>query len=95
MNNPVPPVGGFIVGDQLIILRLETISPITSNTLFLQLVAKYVGPNSWMPSFVNDQGPLGQDITAADLITSNWWVTASLSSSNTDMLQIGRIIVNN
>ena len=95
MINPTPPPLGFTVGDELIILRLETTSPVTNNVLFLQLVAKYVGPNSWMPSFVNDQDPLGHDITAADLITSNWWVTASLSSSNDDMLQIGRIVVNN
>ncbi len=75
-----PTTGTFAVDDDLIILRMETVSPTTNNTLFFQLTARYVGTNNWKPVFINDKGYV--DVPAINLVTQNWWVTAALSSTN-------------
>lgn len=87
------PTGGtFVVDDDMIILRLESISPTTNNTLFFQIVARYVGTNNWKPVFVNDKEEF--DVPSINLVSANWWITAALSSSNTLMQQTGRISAN-
>lgn len=83
----------WTVGQQMIIFRISEVSPITTNTLFLQLVAQYVGAGNWMPVFMNDKGP-PVPVPTINLLACNWYLGVSLFNSNSGLMQGGRIVAN-
>lgn len=83
----------LVVNDNLIILRLEIISPATSALLFFHIEARYVAPNVWKPVFVNDR--MFIDLPSVNLLSSNYFVHGSLANSNNLGQQTGRLVTNN
>ena len=93
LNTMPTPSWTWAIGDEMVVLQMEQVSGVSGNLLFFRLVLRYAGVNTWNPYFVNDNGEFGYP--SINLVTSNWYVDVSMGTSNPDMQQVIRLIVNN
>lgn len=87
------PSWTWAIDDEMVVLQMEQVSGVSGNLLFFKLALRYVGVNTWKPVFVNDNGEV--DYPSINLATSNWHVDVAMGTSNADMQQVIRLIVNN
>jgi hypothetical protein len=83
------PTYTFVVNDELLVLKMSTISPATNTELKLGLWIRFKGGSTWRPVFKTEGVEI--ELSAINIRSTTWYVTAGLGISNADMQVVTRL----
>ena len=83
------PAYTFTLNDELLVLKMSTISPSSSAELKWGLWVRFKGGTTWRPVFKTEGVEV--EMTAINIRTATWYVSVGLGISNTAMQVVARM----